>query len=179
MWGWDVWIRCCLPPPPRMHFSSSIFGRLGGGAWEQSSHPLLSPFLGTGPLSQQAARACPGVTPRGGCGQEQGTHSIAVAASGQPTGWPGVVRGGDWPGPGERDLGLRQTETETETQTGRLMAWAASLATLVPLHQGFEAGLLPAKLQPRLDPAEPGTCSPAPKLSRPKGGILGHSKEGP
>ena len=163
------------------HACTSVPPSLGGWGVRLGSKAVAPSFplsLGTGPLSQQAARACPGVTPRGGCGQEQGAHSIAVAASGQPTGWPGVVRGGDWPGPGERDQGA-EIDKETETQTGRLLAWAASPASLVPPHQGFEAGLLPARLQPQLDPAEPGTCSPAPKLSRPKGGIRGHSKGGP
>lgn len=74
--------------PPTVHMSPSIFGRCGAGKWRRS---LSSPFsLGAGPLRQQAARACPGVTLRGGCGQEQGAHSAAAAASGQPTGWPGV-----------------------------------------------------------------------------------------
>lgn len=55
--------------------------------------PLLPLLAGHWPFKAAAARACPGVTPRGGCGQEQGAHSAAAATSGQPTGWPGWEAG--------------------------------------------------------------------------------------
>lgn len=178
MWGWDVWMRCCPPPPPRRHFSSSIFGRLGGRAWEQSGGPLLSPFSGHWPFKPAGCQGLSWSDPKGRvwsgtrgpfncCCRLRAAHRLAWGGEGRRL----AKTGGERPGV--------ETDKETETQTGRLWASAASLASLVPPHQGFEAGLLPARLQPQLDLAEPGTCSPAPKLSRPKGGILGHSKRGP
>lgn len=107
--------------------------------------PLLPLFLGTGPLRQQAARACPGVTPRGGCGQEQGAHSAAAATSGQPTGWPGGEAGRRLAKAGtERDRhqerqrqtlgeGQRNGDGETETQKETPGLLAAPPASLVPL----------------------------------------------
>lgn len=62
----------------------------GLGVEAASLLPLLA---GHWPFKAAAARACPGVTPRGGCGQEQGAHSAAAATSGQPTGWPGWEAG--------------------------------------------------------------------------------------
>lgn len=104
-----------VPSHPTMHISSSIFGK--GGAWEWR-RSLSSPFSpDAGPLRQQAARACPGVTPRGGCGQEQGAHSAAVAASGQPTGWPGV--GGREETDEGREVGRAKTGTRRETKRQR------------------------------------------------------------
>lgn len=161
-----------LPAPTPTH-ALQFFHLWEVGGWglgaKQSPPPF--PFLGHWPFKPAGCQGLSWSDPKGRvwsgtrgpfncCCRLRAAHGLAC--------WPGVVRGGDWPGPGERDQGLRQTETETHM--GRLIAWAASLATLVPLHQGFEAGLLPARLQPRLDPAEPGTCSPAPKLSRPKEG---------
>lgn len=105
-----------VPSLPTMHINASIFGRCGAWEWRRS---LSSPFsLDAGPLRQQAARACPGVTPRGGCGQEQGAHSAAAAASGQPTGWPGVG-GREETDKGRERLGVGRAETETQRESQR------------------------------------------------------------
>lgn len=104
--------RCGAP----QHVCASVPPSLGGwgvglGSEAAPSFPLS---LGAGSLRQQAAGARPGVTLRGGCGQEQGAHSAAVATSGQPTGCPEAVRGGDWPRPGETGAGQRQGLRETK-----------------------------------------------------------------
>ena len=171
------------PPPPTPGRLSSLGGVwLGGGGGPSPFSFLFS--LGTGPLRQQAARACPGVTPRGGCGQEQGAHSAAAATSGQPTGWPGweagrrLAKAGTRGGQSKRQaLGERQRQRDTETP-GLLAApppwfsWIGRLRLTQP----------PARRQPPkvlLDPAEPGVHSLAPKSYNPKGRILGHSGEVP
>ena len=166
-----------LPAPTPTHALQFLYlWEAGGWGLGAKQSPPPFPFLGHWPFKPAGCQGLSWSDPKGRvwsgtrgpfncCCRLRAAHRLA------------------WGGEGRRLARTRGersgAETETETQTGRLMAWAASLATLVPLHQGFEAGLLPAKLQPRLDPAEPGTCSPAPKLSRPKGGILGHSKGGP
>lgn len=107
---------CLQEAEGTMHINASLFGRCGAGEWRRS---LSSPFSpDAGPLRQQAARACPGVTPRGGCGQEQGAHSAAAAASGQPTGWPGVG-GREETDKGRERLGVGRAETETRRETKR------------------------------------------------------------
>lgn len=140
----------CDAAHPHPHAGTSVPPSLGGwgvGLGSKAVAPSFPLSLGTGPLSQQAARACPGVTPRGGCGQEQGAHSIAVAASGQPTGWPGVVRGGDWPRPGERDRGLRQTKRQRPRQGD----FGPRLHLLPPWFHHIK-GLRPAYSQPGCSP---------------------------
>lgn len=141
---------------PTMYISS-IFGR--GGAWERRQS-LSSAFpLGAGPLRQQAARACPGVTPRGGCGREQGAHSAAAtAASGQPTGWPGVG-GGEETGKGRAEtrgrqsregLGERERDRETQRQRDRkgpagLSCTSTSLVPPSPALEGLRFAYPPSQ----------------------------------
>lgn len=168
-----------VPSLPTMHITASLFGRCGAGEWRRS---LSSPFsLDAGPLRQQAARACPGVTPRGGCGQEQGAHSAAAAASGQPTGWPGweagrrlTKAGRDWGWEEQRQRDRekqRQRDPETERQTGTA-AQAAPLPLWFPQVEGLRLAQPLVRLQP-------------PKVflvqlrSRPKGGLRGHQGEAP
>ena len=171
-----------LPPPP----GGSVPWEGCGLGVEAAPLPFSFLFsLGTGPLRQQAARACPGVTPRGGCGQEQGAHSAAAATSGQPTGWPGweagrrLAKAGTRGGQSKRQaLGERQRKRDREPTPGLLAApppwfsWIGRLRLTQP----------PARRQPPkvlLDPAEPGVHSLAPKSCNPKGRIPGHSGEVP
>lgn len=150
-WGWGVWVWRPTPSP-RTILREAWLGRTCGLS-------LPSP-LGAGPLRQQAARACPGVTPRGGRGQEQGAHS--AAASGQPTGQP-EVGGGEQaakagrPGVGRAERGTRR-ETETQRQRDRKEDGWSRLCLSLPEVWGSHA---PARLQPPkllLDPAEPGVA---------------------
>lgn len=147
MWGWDVWMRCCPPPPQRRHFSSSIFGRLGGGAWEQSGGPLLSPFSGHWPFKPAGCQGLSWSDPKGRvwsgtrgpfncCCRLRAAHRLA---------W--VVRGGDWPGPGERDRGLRQTKRQRPRQGD---SWPG-LHLLPPCFHHIK-GLRPAYSQPGCSP---------------------------
>lgn len=163
-----------------MHRNPSIFGRCGACKWRRS---LSSPFsLDAGPLRQQAARACPGVTLRGGCGQEQGAHSAAAAASGQPTGWPGVG-GREETDKGRERLGVGRAETETQRETKRQRdteterqkggsCLGCTSASLVPQVKGLKLAQPLVRLQP-------------PKVflvqlkSRPKRGLRGHQGRHP
>ena len=172
------------PPPPTPGRLSSLGGVwLGGGGGP--SNFLLPLLPGHWPFKAAGARACPGVTPRGGCGQEQGAHSAAAATSGQPTGWPGweagrrLAKAGTRGGQSKRQaLGERQRKRDREPTPGLLAApppwfsWIGRLRLTQP----------PARRQPPkvlLDPAEPGVHSLAPKSCNPKGRIPGHSGEVP
>lgn len=163
-------------PPHHAHYCFPL--------WEVWGRSLSSPFsLDAGPLRQQAARACPGVTPRGGCGQEQGAHSAAAAASGQPTGWPGweagrrlTKAGRDWGWEEQRQRDRekqrdRETQRQKERQTGTA-AQAAPLPLWFPQVEGLRLAQPLVRLQP-------------PKVflvqlrSRPKWGLRGHQGRHP
>lgn len=157
-----------VPSLPTMHVNASIFGRCGAWEWRRS---LPSPFsLDAGPLRQQAARACPGVTPRGGCGQEQGAHSAAAAASGQPTGWPGVG-GREETDKGRERLGVGRAETETQRARDReTERGTAAQAAPLPLRSPQVEGLRLTQPLVRLQPTKVFLVQ---LKSRPKRGLLG------
>lgn len=97
----------CPPPPPRMHFSSfSIFGRLGGGAWEQRWPPPF-PFSGHWPFKPAGCQGLSWSDPMGRVWSgTRGPFNCCCRLAAHRLAW--VVRGGDWPGPGERETrGLR------------------------------------------------------------------------
>lgn len=173
-----------LTAPPLAYQFCHLWEGCGLGV---EAAPLLPLFLGTGPLRQQAARACPGVTPKGGCGQEQGAHSAAAATSGQPTGWPG--RGGrEETGKGrdrDRDrhqerqrqtLGERQRNGDGETDGDpERDTWPLGCTSRLPGSpvESLRLAQPPARKQSPevlLDPAPPGAHSLVPKSCKPRGG---------